>query len=731
MVFRVYDMNHKFLGMLSSDYCKDLIIEEELERGYETMSFSIASNHAELLCEEGYLETEEDEFVIREFNKENNEYYFIQCKANIEMLERTHVLDFESMTKKSWETADLAILHTGWSVSNDIDPSSSCYKKDRTVRLASGCVLDVLNLIRDVFEIDIWYDSKNKVVHLVETRGKDLGILMNTEVDMKSFSLQSSTYDYYTRIYPYGKDNLSIAEINNGKPYLENHTYSDKILSIVWIDQRYTIAEHLKEDAEYKLAEMAIPLRSYTCKVAALKKDNVEIGDIITFIDPVKKIREKQRVTKITNYPLATENSTITIANTQISFSKRQEKLDRVAEIVDYNADDAGVINGTGGGGGQGGDATFTKVTTNLLDAINAEIDGLRATEGVISDFTATTAEIGELHATTGYFDTFDIGEVIVDDLTVKNITVTDTINFKHGIGETLQVDSLVNQGQYTGYLTADNFKAGAITSDKLTVENGFIKAVMIGDGQITTAHIQDSSITSAKIVEISADLITSGTIATERLIIVDPETNQGIVYEINKANGTSQLSSTTIDGGSITERSITRTNIVAGTITGEEIAARSIYSDNIQAAAITSDKLASNVITADKIAAGAINADKIDSGSITMGALSSELVAFLNSLENGAKEYNDEAIKNFRAELEQYLSFSANTGVILGSPDSDVTVQILNNRISFKKGAEEVAYISENKLYINNAELVTTLKMGHYVWTPRSTGNLSLIWED
>lgn len=731
MIFRCYDMNHNFLGMLSSDSCNDLQIDETLENGYKNMSFSIASNHSSLIVEEGYLETDTDEFVIREFNKENNDYYFVQCKGNIETLERTMVMSFESITKKSWTTANLAVLHTGWTIVNDIDPQSSAYQKDRTIRLANGCVLDVLNMISNVYEINIWYDTKQKKVHLTDFRGKDQGFLLSTEVDMSQFSLQSSTYDFYTRIYPYGKDNLSIASINDGKAYLDNNTYSDKILSVVWIDQRYTIVEDLLADARDKLAEMATPLRSYSCHLSALNKNNIEIGDIITFVDPAKKIKERQRVTSINYYPLAPENSTITIANTNLTFTAKQKRMDKIESIVNYNADDSGVISGAGGGGDYPSVATFTRVTTNSLEAINIETDAINAAEGTISDFTATIAEIGELHATTGYFDTFDIGAVIVDDLTVENLTVTDTITFDHGIGETLQVDSLVNRGQYTGYLTADNFQAGAITSDKITIANGYITAVMIGDGQITTAKIQDASITSAKIVELDAAKITSGTISTERLIIVDPETNRGIVYEINNANGTSELSSMTIDGGSITRRTITSDNIVAGTITGNEIAANTVIAENLSANSIITEKIAANSVTTDKLQSGSVTSDKIQGGSITLGALSQDVIDFLNSLGDGSENYSDEAIRQFRTELEQYLSFSQETGLILGSPSSDVLIQLVNDRMSFKQNGVEVAYISNDKLYINNAEINDKLKMGHYIWTPRRSGNLSLIWED
>ena len=54
---------------------------------------------------------------------------------------------------------------------------------------------------------------------------------------------------------------------------------------------------------------------------------------------------------------------------------------------------------------------------------------------------------------------------------------------------------------------------------------------------------IRDS--TDAKIVELSANRITTGTLSVERLIIVGSE--KSIVYTINEANGTPQLSQSTI----------------------------------------------------------------------------------------------------------------------------------------------------------------------------------------
>ena len=40
------------------------------------------------------------------------------------------------------------------------------------------------------------------------------------------------------------------------------------------------------------------------------------------------------------------------------------------------------------------------------------------------------------------------------------------------------------------------------------------------------------------------------------------------------------------------------------------------------------------------------------------------------------------------------------------------------------------MAYISDSKLYITQAEILTDLQLGKFAYTPRNNGNLSLIWK-
>jgi hypothetical protein len=161
--------------------------------------------------------------------------------------------------------------------------------------------------------------------------------------------------------------------------------------------------------------------------------------------------------------------------------------------------------------------------------------------------------------------------------------------------------------------VTTDYLKAHYADISLSNIANGTIKTAMIETGAVGTAQIADGSITDAKIVELTADKITAGTLSVERLVITGSD--KSIVYAINDANGTAQLSQTTVDGGSLTQRSITADRIVAGAITADEIAAHTITANELAVGTITAASGVIGSIDASKITTGTISADRISSG--------------------------------------------------------------------------------------------------------------------
>lgn len=94
------------------------------------------------------------------------------------------------------------------------------------------------------------------------------------QLNLRKLTVQYSTYDFYTEIEPYGKDGLTIETVNSGKTYLENHQYSSKKKRCIWKDERYTIADSLKEDAAAKLADMSKPYVSYSADIVDLSRNS-------------------------------------------------------------------------------------------------------------------------------------------------------------------------------------------------------------------------------------------------------------------------------------------------------------------------------------------------------------------------------------------------------------------------------------------------------------------------
>jgi hypothetical protein len=94
----------------------------------------------------------------------------------------------------------------------------------------------------------------------------------------------------------------------------------------------------------------------------------------------------------------------------------------------------------------------------------------------------------------------------------------------------------------------------------------------------------------------------------------------------------------------------------------------------------------------------------------------------------NGNISDVDEDLQNKYKERESYIRFE-DGNIILGRADSDILLILKNNRISFVRNVAdntEVAYISNDVLYITEGEFLTQLRIGKFGFTPGANGNLS-----
>lgn len=82
--------------------------------------------------------------------------------------------------------------------------------------------------VQKTFECIIIYDTIHKLVNVysIDTLTQNKGLYISEENYIKTLKEDTKTDELITRLWVYGKDNLSIASINpTGKPYIENYSY--------------------------------------------------------------------------------------------------------------------------------------------------------------------------------------------------------------------------------------------------------------------------------------------------------------------------------------------------------------------------------------------------------------------------------------------------------------------------------------------------------------------------
>ena len=314
-------------------------------------------------------------------------------------------------------------------------------------------------------------------------------------------------------------------------------------------------------------------------------------------------------------------------------------------------------------------------------------------TAAKIADATITSAKIaqaaiGSAHIEDAAITRAKIALLAVDEARIADLAVT-TAKIHDASITSAKIADLAVTGAKIANATITNANIANATIGTAQIALGAITTALIEAGAVGTAQIADASITDAKIVELSANRITTGTLSVERLIIVGGE--KSIVYTINAANGTPQLSQTTIDGGSLTERSISADRIAAGAITAKEIASATILANNIAAGAITTDKLAAESVDASKIRAGSITADKVASTFGQSLDLSSNA-----SIRGTISQTVDEAIAGIEVGGANLIENSASHIFTAGSEDTFwVAADELKPGMAYTLSVQEVILVS------------------------------------
>lgn len=510
-MLKLFNKEHVAIGALTN--LKDYKIEYLLS-GEDLVEFSlsITDENIHLAEEEGYVQNKFNEYVIKAIDPSKS-YKRFSCMVNVESIKGKSIANFDTSNNTITDTIRLAIAGTGWILSdNNIT-------KRRTVRLKNTNALEVLREVRKVFRVDFRFDAINKIIYVYEKFGSDKGVYFTDELNLIDLKVPSETHNYTTRLYPYGKDGLNIVDINNGKEYIENFQYSNKVIELIWEDNRYTIIDHLKEDAVAKLEELSKPKRTYQADIADLAKYSEEynfldffLGDTITLISKSEKFRDKQRIIKYIEYPNDPSQNTCELGNTTLTFEEFQQENEYKNQVVDNITTDNGTIDGSTVDGihtDQIYDFKSQVIQTVDFSAINAKITNLEATNVTITgELNSVKANIGTLTSNIAIIDKLTITHsASINDLQSNKASITqlEAVNATISVLEANvgKIETLVN-----GNLSSENIQTGGITSDKLTISNGYIKNAMIDSLDVSKVNAGNISTNKFRIKSDNGNMV-------------------------------------------------------------------------------------------------------------------------------------------------------------------------------------------------------------------------------
>nr|WP_302591395.1 phage tail spike protein [uncultured Marvinbryantia sp.] len=468
-MLKLFDRNYNAIGHITK--YKDCRIESDVSTGDKTLYFTYLAKDPSLE-NEMYVQTEDDEYVIKEAPADSSAFPQIVAVLNLEGLQAKAWQTFSVTDTTVDEAARTALAGSGWTVGYcDVT-------KRRNAGMMHVNTLGVIQNLCKAFMCEPVYDTRGKTVSFYQKRGEDKGVYFLSGLNLKRLKKESGSHEFYTRVIPIGENGLTIESVNDGKNYLENYRYSSKVLTYIWKDESYTDAQALMEDAQMWLDDHAKPEASYQAEVrnlAARKPGysvlSYSLGDTVKLVDEATGTIEEQRIVKMVHYSDNPDKDTCEISNTVLTFEEMQERYQEAAAVINFTVSADGRYTGT----------------INVSDILHFEegLAGSSTIGGINNSITdiqgklaLTELTVGEIEANYLKADEADLKYATIESLDATNIRVHDI------------------EGDYASFksLTTDEFASHTALIDKiyneeLVTAKGWMLEGSIGDAQISSLN--------------------------------------------------------------------------------------------------------------------------------------------------------------------------------------------------------------------------------------------------
>ena len=504
----------------------------------------------------------------------------------------------------------------------------------------------------------------------------------------------------------------SLVSLTNEQGVIEydfNVAMGDFLRDGYWSDANYTVGQEqcLYNDAVEQLAEISKPSVTYNISTIKLSEamgfeiEPYDINSIIHLYDEDLKVNDLVYVSKRVFYLDDPTKDTVEISNQDITLTGRgfDSVLSRITQQADLvnqkNAlfSRAKAINGNG---------------SIYMERLEGTIDILK----------------NRLLSSSSSWYTDDNGNIIFESVSGKSAMMLTGEGFMiaagktddgewnwrtFGTGEGFTADAII-----TGYLSADRIEAGSITTNKLSSEVGSELDLSSNTSINMTVETISGEVFDEMFGERVVISATEPEDPTDGMIWIQPMTDGADVWR-RWDNTSEQWVECTIPQADI--------DLMNSTIT-----------KNTSNITQLSDQITSKVST-ETYNMGLANKADTSWVSERQESIIQQTATDIEFSFNEAKQYTIDvngSFTDFINEVRSYQRFSAD-GLELGIQGSPFIAKLGNTKLSFLQNGVEIAYISNNKLYITEAQVKNKLLMGVednglFEWVVLDTGQ-ALRW--
>ena len=354
------------------------------------------------------------------------------------------------------------------------------------------------------------------------------------------------------------------------------------------------------------------------------------------------------------------------------------------------------------------------------LNAAVAKIALAQLTTANINNAEIDWASIGQLQADIAKLVNANIQTADIDWAQIKDLTAGTAI-----------IEKGVNGKLYVADLAVTEANMASLTVGELIIKgaDGCFYALSIAeDGTVTTekksisdADIEDNSVSGGKLIE--------KTITARELNVASIFADEALVGAITAAN---------IDVSSLFAAEAFIAQLNAVDISGNESLRLVVDAAKDEALDATGEAVAQIALTAEQIRSEvkrdyATN-DQMSQVTETLSTLAEQSENNFTWTVTKVNEIIEDAAASNNLTREQlnlihtYMRFGEN-GLTIGKAGNPLTFRVVNDRLAFYMNDTEVAYLSDNKLYVTQAEILARLQIGKFAYEPQSNGNLSVIY--